>query len=804
MSTALPYLLKEDHIALNSPLRLPNASHFLWNKQMMLHINCRGFATGQFMQPEPAKYSHGPALAATTFMQPEHHYYANHPGRFFYLKDEQNQAIYSLPFEPMRKQADKFEFRVYSHQVVWTIEVMDISIEICVTLASQDAAELWQISLTNLSDNTRQLSLYPYFSIGYMSWMNQGADFDSALDAIIASSVTPYQKVEQYYQQNQFKDCTALIANTRPNSWTTHTNSFEGLGGLNNPDALQQSALANKPSCYEPPIAAMQYRLQLDTGTTRQYQFVFAPAKDKQEIAELKAKYLQPESFDDNQRNYQQYLQCGHGKLQIKTADEQINQIINQWLPRQVFYHGDVNRLSTDPQTRNYLQDALGMCFIDASISRQVFITALSQQNSNGAMPDGILLHENASLKYINQVPHTDHNVWLPICLRAYLNETADYALLEKNLPFADSDQQASVLQHIELALDYLLKRRDERGLSYIEQGDWCDPMNMVGHKGQGVSTWLSLASAYALQQWASICDDLALETKSTYYRNQASIINQAVNQHCWDGDWYNRGFTDAGRSFGCAADEQGEIFLNPQSWALLAATPNAAQQQKMLDAIEHKLHTPFGAMMLAPSFTHMHEDIGRVTQKYPGTAENGSVYNHAGAFYAYSLCQIGQYQLAFEQLMLMFPNLTDAEVRDQLPNFIPNYYRGAFHQIPSHAGRSSQLFNTGTVAWVYRCLIEEIIGLKGHKGELIVAPHLPKQWQYVQLKRTFAGATFDVTIKQAQVDDYQILLDGIPVKQRISNIVANQHYQLQVIQPIANTNTPLQQQPVSVTHELS
>lgn len=227
----------------------------------------------------------------------------------------------------------------------------------------------------------------------------------------------------------------------------------------------------------------MQYRLQLDTGTTRQYQFVFAPAKDKQEIAELKANYLQPESFDDNQRNYQQYLHRGQGKLQIKTADEQINQIINQWLPRQVFYHGDVNRLSTDPQTRNYLQDALGMCFIDASISRQVFITALSQQNSNGAMPDGILLHENASLKYINQVPHTDHNVWLPICLRAYLNETADYALLEQNLPFADSDQQASVLQHIELALDYLLKRRDERGLSYIEQGDWCDPMNMVATK---------------------------------------------------------------------------------------------------------------------------------------------------------------------------------------------------------------------------------------------------------------------------------------------------------------------------------
>ena len=30
---------------------------------------------------------------------------------------------------------------------------------------------------------------------------------------------------------------------------------------------------------------------------------------------------------------------------------------VNHWLPRQVFYHGDTNRLTTDPQTRNYLQD---------------------------------------------------------------------------------------------------------------------------------------------------------------------------------------------------------------------------------------------------------------------------------------------------------------------------------------------------------------------------------------------------------------------------------------------------------------
>jgi cellobiose phosphorylase len=52
----------------------------------------------------------------------------------------------------------------------------------------------------------------------------------------------------------------------------------------------------------------------------------------------------------------------------------------------------------------------------------------------------------------------------------------------------------------------WLIQARDSRGLSYIGQGDWCDPMNMVGYKGKGVSGWLSVAVAYALNTWAAVC----------------------------------------------------------------------------------------------------------------------------------------------------------------------------------------------------------------------------------------------------------------------------------------------------------
>src|SRR5690606_24028856 len=103
------------------------------------------------------------------------------------------------------------------------------------------------------------------------------------------------------------------------------------------------------------------------------------------------------------------------GCIEVETPDPWFDAFVNHWLPRQVFYHGDSNRLTTDPQTRNYLQDHMGMAYLDPQAARAALLRALSQQAPDGAMPDGILLVEGAQLKYINQVPHTDHCVWLPV-----------------------------------------------------------------------------------------------------------------------------------------------------------------------------------------------------------------------------------------------------------------------------------------------------------------------------------------------------------------------------------------------------
>lgn len=762
---------------LSSPTILPKASGFLWNEQMMIHMNCRGYAVAQFMQPEPAKYSYAPNLEAKTFMQPEQPYYAHHPGRFVYVKDEENGEVFSAPYEPVRVPPDHYTFAVGKHNIVWKIESGGIGIEMTLSLPKNEPMELWRVKVTNLSSAVRKISMYPYFTIGYMSWMNQSGEYKEALQGIVATAVTPYQKYQEYDRIKHLKDKTFLLADQAPSSWEVNQEAFEGEGGIGSPSALRSSLLSKGESRYESPVAVLQYQLSLEPGEEREYRFIFGPAQNEQEIADIRQRMFLDtgaaggDGFVRAEREYAEYIEEGRGCIEISTPDADLDNLVNHWLPRQMYYHGQTNRLTTDPQTRNYLQDNMGMSYIKPQIARKAFLTALSQQNVSGAMPDGIILHEAAELKYINQVPHTDHCVWLPICLSTYLDETNDYSILEEEVPYAGGEETGSVFGHIDRAMHWLIHERDERGLNYINQGDWCDPMNMVGYRGKGVSGWLTIATAYAFMIWADICDHSGREESGKAFRLAADETNAVVNQYFWDGEWYARGITDDNVVFGISEDKEGRIFINPQGWALLSGAADEDKQQKLMKSVQEQLETPYGVEKLAPSYTAMREDVGRVTQKHPGTAENGAVYNHAAAFYIYGLYAVGEQDQAYRLLRKMIPgpDMEDIIRRGQLPVFIPNYYRGAYRQFPNTAGRSSHLFNTGTVPWVYRCLIDGLFGLQGTREGLQVKPQLPSGWQEVTVKRSFRGADILIGMKrEAGVQATEVYLDGQRVQDGI------------------------------------
>lgn len=747
---------------LTSPTALPLAGGFLWNRRMMIQATCRGYATAQFMQPEPAKYAHAPNLEAKTFMQPEQAYFAHHPGRFVYVKDEDSGALFSAPYEPVRAPLDDFRFIVARDALQWVAECHGLRVEMTLTLAPDDVVELWTVRVTDTSGRARRLSLVPYFPIGYMSWMNQSAEWRADLGGIVASSITPYQKVADYFKNRHLKDKTFFLCERTPDAWEASQAAFEGEGGLHAPSALQAGQLAGGDARYETPAACVQYRAALAPHETQAWRFLFGPALDDAEIRQLRDTHLSEAGFARAGRDYAAYIDSGRGCLRISSPDADFDRFVNHWLPRQVFYHGDVNRLSTDPQTRNYLQDNLGMAYIRPAVTRGALLHALSQQADSGAMPDGILLVEGAELKYINQVPHTDHCVWLPVCLQAYLDETADFALLDEVV------KGRTVAERLDAAMAWLHQDRDARGLSFIAQGDWCDPMNMVGWQGRGVSGWLTVAAAYAMKLWAGLCADGGRPDQAARWQAAAQELNAAANAHLWDGDWFARGITDDGVVFGVKADTEGRIYLNPQTWALLSGAASPAQRERMLAAIDAQLETPHGVAMFNPPYAGMREDVGRVTQKHPGSAENGAVYNHAASFYVHALYDIGDADRAFSALRRMIPGPDEADLRQrgQLPVFIPNYYRGAHQQFPRTAGRSSQLFNTGTAAWAYRSVIEGLCGLRGCAEGLRVQPQLPTAWERLDVERDFRGAHLVMAVRrtgQASVRlDGALLADGI------------------------------------------
>ena len=759
-------------MVLNNPTAMPNAIGYLWNQSTFLTMNCRGYASSQFMQPEPATYACAPTLEQTTFFQPEKPYHSQHPGRFFYVLDKSTGNLCSAPYAPVNASPNKFEFVVSDKLIEWQIRYGALELSVNLTLDDEDPIEFWRFSVRNRGDQPVSLSVFPYFPFGYRSWMNQSAAFNSEINAIVSSVITPYQKSSDYWVQKEFKELSFLKASESPLLWEARQTKFEGFGGLTNPDGIFHGLECGKAD-YEIGAGVMQFDCELDSQSQKSWNFAFGAAQTVEQIALIEF---------DKQCTSAMDRKTSQGSFQpeIQTPDNEFDHFVNHWLVRQLKYHGELQRLTSDPQTRNFLQDAMGLSYLHPKSAKERFLHALTQQHENGSMPDGILLYEGASLKYINQVPHTDHAVWLPICLSAYSKATGDYDILNTKVHRSETSSEQTVKQCVDDAFDYLLAQTNQHGLSLIGEGDWCDPMNMVGIEGKGVSTWLTQAVAYAAKEWSEVCELTEHHACAKKYAAINTQVNLIINEHFWKNDRYCRGITDHGRTFGIEDDEEGALFLNPQSWAILCGAADTDRANSLMRLVRNQLMQKEGPTLLSPPFTKMVEDIGRVTQKFPGTAENGSVYNHAAAFYVSACFALLQADEGFDALKRMIPS-TDEKLLNrhgQLPVFIPNYYRGAEALNHQTAGRSSQLIHTGSIAWFMRNLVEQLFGVIATPEGIKVTPKLPSNWPEAALSLMVKSYYIDLRVEHSDnTDQISILLNGDTLK---SDFIAYDYLQKQ------------------------
>ena len=380
-----------------------------------------------------------------------------------------------------------------------------------------------------------------------------------------------------------------------------------------------------------------------------------------------------------------------------KSGDFNLDNFASYWAKKQVLAMAQTKRCSKSYSVRNSLQDALGFSYIDEKGAWEYFRAIIALQKQEGSIRQHGVWNNAYPPTGLGLLYMRDGPSWLLLCVANYLLKTKNYTLLEEEIPYMDGGKE-SVYEHLCNAIRFMWQDRGAFGLSLLGDGDWTDPINGPGRKGKGVSTWTSMAFLYGLKLFGELLREIGRVEFLPEIQKMVVELEENILKYCWKDDRFIAGYTDDGAPYGCKEDQEGSLFLNMQSWAIISGVAKGKIAQKCVENIRSLL-TPVGVSVMRPAFTKWNEKFGKISVKRAGTTENGSVYCHASLFASYALFMMNERETAEEILKNVLPTheyQTDFDM--QAPIFIPNYYFGL--QETLQFGRSSGVVYTGSADW--------------------------------------------------------------------------------------------------------
>ncbi|MFN8376626.1 MAG: hypothetical protein U0694_27615 [Anaerolineae bacterium] len=360
---------------------------------------------------------------------------------------------------------------------------------------------------------------------------------------------------------------------------------------------------------------------------------------------------------------------------------------------------------------------------------------------------DGVALHWWHPLAETgHRSDYSDDLLWLPFVLIRYLWETADFAALDIEVPFFDGSA-ATLREHCMRAFNVALSRISKRGLPLILKADWNDGLNAVGGDGKGESVWLAHFLYGLLRDWAAL-PSTAKDT-AQLFNDEADALRKAVNEHAWDGAWYWRASTDSGRLLGSQQCEEGKIFLNANTWAILSGTADADRAQQVMDSVRQHLYKGYGALLFAPAYSTPDPEIGYLSRYAAGIRENGGVYSHASCWAVLAERKQNGVNAAYELWHSFCPPVRAAADIDRWsgePYVMPGNISGPDAEVSGQAGWT---WYTGSSGWMLRALVEGVLGIEARLEGLRVNAALPDAWDEYTVRRVYRGATYTIRIQR-------------------------------------------------------
>lgn len=699
------------------------------------------------------------------------------PGRYIYLRDDESGDFWSASWQPVAKDLNDYQVKC-CHGMGYTrmeASYAGISSKAVYYVPQGKAYEVWALTVTNDSDRDRSLTLTGYAEFTNHSNYEQD-QVNLQYSLFIGRTVFEGNRITQQIHGNldalaqgeDVDDKTVTerffgLAGAPVSSYCGDKTAFLGAyHGYGNPQGVAAGDLGNLESYNENSCGALSCKVKLAPGESKTILFATG-MKPSAQAAAILAGYTDPAAQVQQEVDAlkaEWYSRFSH--LQVETPDPAFNTMLNTWNAYNCFITFIWSRaasliycgLRNGYGYRDTVQDIQGIIHLEPEMACEKIRFMLSAQVDNGG---GLPLvkfthnpgHEDTpdDPSYVKETGHpayrADDALWLFPTVYKYVAESGNLAFLDEVIPFANKDQ-GTVYEHLKRAVEFSLNHLGPHGLPAGLYADWNDCLRLGAN---GESAFVAFQFYYAMRILRQFAAHRGADQDVRWLDEKLTEYQSRIQELCWDGDRFIRGFTESGERIGEAAAPEANFWLNPQSWAVISGLADSHQADTIMEGVSQRLNTAYGAVLMDPPY-HAHAFDGALAVIYnPGTKENAGIFSQSQGWLILAEALCGHGERAFGYFTENAPAAQNdrAEIRHLEP-----YCYGQFTEGPAskHFGRSQVHWLTGTASTVMVGCVEGILGLRPDLDGLRLAPAIPKEWDSFTMEKDFRGHRLHICVE--------------------------------------------------------
>jgi cellobiose phosphorylase len=565
-------------------------------------------------------------------------------------------------------------------------------------------------------------------------------------------------------------------------------------GTLRSPAAMTRARLSGKVGAALDPCAAIQVPFELADGQEREVIFRLGAGRDADDARNLAHRFRGSDTARGVLETVWQHWKHTLGAVHVETPDPSLNILTNGWLLYQtlacrLWARSGFYQSGGAFGFRDQLQDAMALIHAEPHLVREHLLRCAARQFAEGDVqhwwhpPSGRGVRTHCS----------DDFLWLPLATCRYVTSTGDTGVLDEPVHFLEgrplnpeedsyydlpgrSREAASLYEHCVRAILRGLGT-GEHGLPLIGSGDWNDGMNLVGEHGKGESVWLGFFLYEVLQRFAEVArawGDLPFAERCG---REAGQLRLKIEENGWDGGWYRRAYFDDGSPLGSESNPECRIDSIAQSWSVLSGAGTAGRSRMAMEAVDLRLVRRDHALirLLEPPFDTSELNPGYIKGYVPGVRENGGQYTHAAIWAAMAFAALGDRRRAWELLAMINP-VNHARSPEGIATYKVEPYVVAadVYALSPHHGRGGWTWYTGSAGWMYRLIVESLLGLRLEVDKLRFAPCLPADWKAFKVYYRYRETTYEIDVLQqvAATGQTSVTVDGVPQPDRTIPLV--------------------------------